>query len=225
MADLPVIYTVRLDVREEVEDEFNDWASGKHISDLMGAGFLSAVRFRSVKGEPKYLHLYELGSVNVLSSPKYASVMPNDKAGADLQEAVFNHSAAIFRQEVALNVPDAVGVSEGSVGGVRARHMITVSMEVAPDSADELIRWHREEHMPMLLEAQGMLTGRLCRRSGLHPDAPCHDPEWLSIYEMQSPDTLKDPKVKAANETEWAQRMHSVTTDANLGILERIAPA
>ena len=33
------------------------------------------------------------------------------------------------------------------------------------------------------------------------------------------------PKVKEANSTEWAQRMHAVTTEARLCILERITPA
>ena len=225
MAELPIIYTVRLNVKEDMEEEFNEWASGRHISDLKGAGFLSAVRFRSVKGEPRYLHVYELESPEILSSEQYANVSKGDDVGAGLLGSILNHSAALFRQEVAINVPADAATGESPIGGFRARHIITVRMEVAPDSSEELIRWHREEHIPTLLEAQGMLTGRLCRRIDLHPGTPCHEPAWLAIYEMESPDALKDPKVKAANETEWAQRMHSVTTDAKLGILERIAPA
>ena len=59
MADAPIIYTVRLNLSEDVEDEANRWNNTAHISDLLAAGFLSAVRFRSIRGEPKYLHLYE----------------------------------------------------------------------------------------------------------------------------------------------------------------------
>ena len=60
--------------------------------------------------------------------------------------------------------------------------------------------------------------------SRIHPRTPCLDPTWISIYEMSGPETLGDPKVKEANSTGWAQRMHAVTTEARLGILERITP-
>ena len=60
MPDLPIIYTIRLDMQEDVTEEANLWNNTRHISDLLGSGFLSAVRFRSLKGEPEYLHLYEL---------------------------------------------------------------------------------------------------------------------------------------------------------------------
>mgnify|MGYP004220348703 CR=1 FL=1 len=36
---------------------------------------------------------------------------------------------------------------------------------------------------------------------------------------------LEDSKVKAANKTEWAKRMHKVTSDVRLCVLERITPA
>ena len=224
MAGLPIIYTVRLDLKEDREEEFNEWASTRHISDLMDAGFLSAVRFRAVKGAPRYLHMYELSSSEILASEKYDNVRARDETGAGLRDAILNHSAAVFSQDVAVNVPSDVRSDGGPIGGIGSRFMITVRMEVDPAASQELVRWHREEHIPTLLQADGMLTGRLCHRIGLHPQTPCHEPEWLSIYEMESHDTLKDPKVKEANETDWAQRMHAVTTDVKLDILERIAP-
>ena len=55
MANLPIIYAVRMDVTDEVRDffeEFEEWASGRHIEDLMAAGFVSAQRFRASKGKP-----------------------------------------------------------------------------------------------------------------------------------------------------------------------------
>ena len=60
MGKLPIIYTVRIDLSKDIEEEANRWNNSAHISDLLGAGFLSAVRFQSLQGEPKYLHLYEL---------------------------------------------------------------------------------------------------------------------------------------------------------------------
>ena len=75
-----------------------------------------------------------------------------------------------------------------------------------------------------MLEAKGMITGRLSRRAE-HHRIPCRDPEWVAIYEMESADTLGDPNARSANETEWAKRMHSVTSDVRLCVLERFTPA
>ena len=221
MAKFPLIYAVRMDVTEEVRDLFEEWASTRHIEDLMAAGFLSAQRFRASKGKPEFLHLYELPNVELLSTDGYKAVARNDPQITKVRAGLQNHSASIYEQVV--NLP-----SEGNgdrVPSVGSRHLITVHLEVEEGKEDELIEWHREEHIPMLLQADGMLAGRLCRRMVQYPSLPCLDPTWVSIYEMSGPETLRDPKVGEANGTEWAQRMHSVTTEARLCILERITPA
>ena len=62
-------------------------------------------------------------------------------------------------------------------------------------------------------------------RAGLHPRTPCLDPEWISIWEIDDADALRHPDLKAANDTEWARRVHEFTTDIRLGLHERIHPA
>ena len=45
MPELPIIYTVRLDLTDEVRDEFERWAAGKHIQDVLThPGFMWARR-------------------------------------------------------------------------------------------------------------------------------------------------------------------------------------
>lgn len=221
MAKSPIIYTVRMDVTDEVRDLFEEWASTRHIEDLMAAGFQSAQRFRASKGKPEFLHLYELASVDLLSTDTYEAVARDDPYITDVRKGLQNHSASLYEQVVYL---PSNGDVEGTPG-VGARHLITVQLEVQEGKEDELIEWHRTEHIPTLLQAKGMLAGRLCRRTAKHPSTPCLDPTWVSIYEMSGPDTLRDPKVGEANGTEWAKRMHAVTTEARLCILERITPA
>ena len=103
MADLPIIYTVRLDMSQDVEEESNRWNNTNHISDLLGSGFLSAVRFRSIKGEPKYLHLYELPGLELLSTEAYANVRKNDTWGPKLSHGFSNHPASLYEQVLAVN--------------------------------------------------------------------------------------------------------------------------
>ena len=229
MADLPIIYTVRLDVTSEVRDDFDAWASTKHIDDLLAVGFLSATRFRASKGQPEYMHLYELPSPELLQTVAYQNVGKNDATVDRLHHGMSNHSASLYEQVIAVNVPETPrsfpSPRESSIGGVKSKHLITVQMDVEAGNQDELVRWHREEHIPTLLQAKGMVNGRLCRRVAKHPSTPCLDPEWVAIYEMEGPETLRDPKVKEANETEWAKRMHAATSDARLCVLERITPA
>ena len=85
MPDLPIIYTIRLDMQEDVTEEANLWNNTRHISDLLGSGFLSAVRFRSLKGEPEYLHLYELPNIDLLSTESYKNVRKYDDWGPEAE--------------------------------------------------------------------------------------------------------------------------------------------
>lgn len=229
MVELPIIYTVRLDLSPEVSNEFDAWAGTKHIDDLMSAGFLSAIRFKASMGQPEYLHLYELPNIGLMQTEKYQDVSKNDTSIAELRHGVLNHSASLYEQVVAVNVPETPrSVSSPritSIGGIRNKHLITVQMDVEAGQEEELVNWHREEHIPTLLETKGIVNGRLCRRVAKHPKTPCRDPEWVAIYEMEMADALGDPRVKAANKTDWAKRMHKVTSDVRLCVLKRITPA
>ena len=229
MAELPIIYTVRLDLSPEVRDEFDAWAGTKHIDDLLTAGFLSAIRFKASKGQPEYLHLYELPNLELMQTEMYQNVSKNDNTTAKLRHGILNHSASLYEQVVAVNVSETPQSFSNprttSVGGVTRRNLITVQMDVEAGREEELVKWHREEHIPTMLEAKGMVSGRLCRRVAKHPRTPCRDPEWVAIYEMESAETLEDPRVRAANETEWAKRVHEATSDVRLCVLERITPA
>ena len=231
MPDLPIIYTIRLDMQADVEEESNLWNNTRHISDLLGSGFLSAVRFRSLMGEPAYLHLYELPGIELLSTQAYKNVRINDDWGPKLSHGFSNHSASLYNQLVTVNINETPRTFEEprdpakSMGAVQSDFLITVRMDVHPDSAGELVKWHEEEHIPLLMKVPGFQSARLCRRGGLHPRTPCLDQEWISIYEIDNPDAARHPDVKAANGTEWAQRMHAVTTDVRLGLHQRIHPA
>lgn len=229
MEKLPIIYTVRIDLSKDIEKEANRWNNTAHISDLLAAGFLSAVRFQSLKGKPKYLHLYELPDATLLDTEIYRNVRKNDTWGAKLTHGFSNHSASLYEQILAVNVPVS-SLSDStprtnSIGSIRSKFLATVAMDVVPEAADELIKWHQQEHIPLILKADGVVNARLCRKQGKHPRTPSHDPEWISIYELDSLNALEHPKIKESNETEWAKRMHAKTSDVRISTLERIFPA
>jgi hypothetical protein len=57
------------------EDEFNAWYDTEHIPERQAVpGFLSARRFVSIEGHPRYLALYDLERRDVLDSEAYLNV-------------------------------------------------------------------------------------------------------------------------------------------------------
>ena len=60
------------DIDPAHENEFNRWYDEEHIGHLLAVpGFLSAGRYRALRGGPKYLAMYELEDHNVLRSTAY----------------------------------------------------------------------------------------------------------------------------------------------------------
>ncbi|MBM3926272.1 MAG: hypothetical protein FJ320_09890 [SAR202 cluster bacterium] len=231
MAELPIIYTVRLDLAPDIEEEANRWNNGPHITDLLNAGFLSAVRYRSTRGDPKYLHLYELDSIDTLKTETYANVAKNDTWAPKIRHGFLNHSASLYKQIVTVKIKETPREfkkprsSANSVGGVRSKYLVTIRLDVAPDGVEEFMQWNRTEHFHLILGIKGMASARLCRKAGQHPKNPSHDPEWVAIYEVDDLAALKDPRMKALNETDWAKRMHQKQSDIRFNVLERVHPA
>lgn len=69
---MKLIMEVRVDMDPEKENEFNDWYNNVHIPGIVNCpGFISGRRYRSVRGEPRYMALYEIESVEALKSPQF----------------------------------------------------------------------------------------------------------------------------------------------------------
>lgn len=63
------------DISPEREAEFNHWYDQEHVrGELANPGFRAARRFKALEGQPSYLALYELDSVDVLSTEAYSRV-------------------------------------------------------------------------------------------------------------------------------------------------------
>jgi len=63
------LYVVRMDADPEKEKQFNEWYNKEHIPALLKvSGVISANRFTSLEGTPKYIAIYELDNPNVRTS-------------------------------------------------------------------------------------------------------------------------------------------------------------
>ncbi len=223
------IYTVRLDLTPEVESEATKWNNTAHIQDLLNAGISSAVRYRSLQGNPKYLHLYEIPSPDTLYTDIYASVKKNDSWGPKISHGFKNHTATIYDQVLALQTlptPDrAVKEASDSWGSIRSDYLVTIRMDVGESHDPDFVSWNREEHLPGILDILTAKSARLCRTSGKqHPTNPSSDPKWLAIYEITSLDFMNDPILSKLNSTDSAKHFHSITSNRQINVLERIHP-
>ena len=70
------LYVVRLDADPEKEKEFNEWYNKEHIPALLQVpGVISANRFTSLEGTPKYIAIYELNNPNVRTSEAWKNAV------------------------------------------------------------------------------------------------------------------------------------------------------
>jgi hypothetical protein len=68
----PCLHIVRVDIDPAVEDAFNRWYDDVHIPALLACpGWLSARRYLSVDGGPKYAAVYEIAGPWVYETEEF----------------------------------------------------------------------------------------------------------------------------------------------------------
>ena len=74
-----VVYSVQLNIPADKEDEFNEWYNVDHVPALVGVpGVHCARRYVAVKGEPKYLAVYEMEDATILTSAEWNTARNSD---------------------------------------------------------------------------------------------------------------------------------------------------
>src|SRR5262245_13683394 len=85
----------------EMEEEFQDWYDTEHFPERQNTkGFLTAERFVCIDGFPRYLALYDLDDVGVLTGPEYAKIAGENYSRwtAHVVPRVWGHYRAAGRQ-------------------------------------------------------------------------------------------------------------------------------
>lgn len=73
------VLIVRMDVDPAKEEEFNKWYNSEHIPALVKVpGVLSAHRYVSKEGTPKYMAIYELSDLNVTKSDAWIKAVDTE---------------------------------------------------------------------------------------------------------------------------------------------------
>jgi len=78
MATATGLLAVWMQIPAEGEADLNDWYTKEHLPERIAIpGFLSALRYVSLEGEPKYMALYDLETPSVLYSDGYIDMRRN----------------------------------------------------------------------------------------------------------------------------------------------------
>ncbi|WP_435120190.1 hypothetical protein [Amycolatopsis thermoflava] len=178
---------------EVAEAEFHDWYDNEHAPARVGVpGIRSGYRYRELDGaRPSWLAWYEL-DLAALASPQYEVV----RRRSPREQSVVSRLATLDRRVYELT---------GSWGSGGAPAPVVVSVALS-GHADELERWYREEHVPLLLELPGWHRIRRYRRvEGAGPDL-------LAFHEIADVSLFESPAYRHATSTPWRDRVMSRVT-------------
>lgn len=169
----------------ELEDEFNEWYDEEHIPQRLALpGFGRALRYRETEGERRYLAVYEIDDMAVLSTPEYQRLKqePGERTARMLA------SVSGFTRYLCDHV------STEGVESTPHRYLSVVAFAVPEAEHAVVDDWYETEHSEMLLRAQDWL--RVRRYEVGSGDGP----SWthLALHELASLDALASEERAAA---------------------------
>src|SRR5260370_111722 len=100
-------------------------------------------------------------------------------------------------------------------------YVYVVQMDIPQHLEAEFNRIYDEDHVPTILKFPGVRSGTRYR---LEHSTVSGMPQYLAIYELDSPDVLKSaPWEKAGSYGDWATKIRPLTTSRHHSVFERIA--
>lgn len=144
--------TIWHDLLPQAKDAFYAWHNHEHMPERVGIpGFRRGRRYIAVSGAPEYFNLYEADSPEVLSGQDYLNRL---------------NAPTPWTREVVVafrNVTRAICRVLYSAGAGQGGSMLTLRFDVPDADADALSKLLRQQVLPPLADAAGVLGVHLCR--------------------------------------------------------------
>ena len=207
-----VLMMIRTDVRPEMETEWNKWYDTQHIPERLinAPGFISARRAVAIGDTPKYLTLYDLESIDALTTETYLNLREREASlPPDSFEAITpvlpNFSRRLFEQ---------IYPEEGEYRIPDTEIIFVVGHDIPPDREEEFNAWYNTEHIPAMVErVPGFVTAR--RFVAVKPELPPRVSDWLSspkfltLYDLESEDVLQSDTFLRETNSPWSSWVRS----------------
>ncbi|KAE8356924.1 Alpha/Beta hydrolase protein [Aspergillus coremiiformis] len=194
--------------------QFHDWYNTEHGPLRLRLPFVrNGFRYRAVDDiVPEWVALYDITDMVELTRETYLALRedgvktPREKAtmaqiAVDrcLYDCIDEQNASDYKPIE--EIPDTE-----AVGSILVSVVLTVPADAAKE--EDLRRWYREEHIPLLARVPGWRRSRLFVTSSIDPKA---SREFLALHEYGAINGLGDPEHKAAMDTPWRNRIMSET--------------
>ncbi|MBS0642565.1 MAG: DUF4286 family protein [Acetobacteraceae bacterium] len=207
------------DVDPAHEAEFNRWYDEEHINHLLKVpGFLSAARYRAMRGGPKYLAMYELEDHNVLRSSAFLNEVryrPTARRSATSPSSTGrNFLLNGYRQIFPMRTDPADMPTE------LPRYLQMGRMDIAAAMEEEFNDWYNTCYIPDFLTVPGVIRAR--RFVAIEAQ-----PKYLTVYEFENPGVPDTDAWKAKRDSNpWSRRVRpAMRLDAGSpAVFERIFP-
>jgi hypothetical protein len=186
------LLAVWTDIPAAVEEDFNRWYDEEHLAERMGIpGFLSARRYVSLQGTPKYIALYDTVDARVLQRDTYLKVLNNPTPWT---QRVRPHFQNFVRNEYELLL------ALGTIPTQAAPYVLLVRLETDPEHDAEFNDWYNTDHLPALTSVPGVYGARRYR-------ATAGSPKYLAVYELTNADVPKSDAWRKAADSPWTLEM------------------
>lgn len=171
------------------ETDFHDWYETEHIPQRMAVpGFEAAWRYEAIEGEPRYLACYFLDDMAALELPEYRRL----KSDPGERTARMLANVEGFTRYLCDGISDT-GEHDEQVGV-----MFAVAFAVPDEAAERFDAWYDDEHVAMLMQADGWLR---VRRFRARPGSD--GPPWthFALHELRDQSVMDAPERAAARDT------------------------
>ncbi|KAM5543029.1 hypothetical protein V8D89_003413 [Ganoderma adspersum] len=197
------------------DTEFNDWYDNEHVPLRMAIpSFHRTTRWAAADDQhPAYLATYDLTSCSILDEPPYNTLAHTRSVR---ETDVLARAELLDRRTYDLLEPDIVPATEGYDTRAPGPYFITLQARVRPEVEDDLNRWYRDEHIPLLAKVPGW---RRSRRYVLRDIGPAsgtgagaleekgRPPKYLAVHEWESLASFETEEFRHATSTPWRMRL------------------
>ena len=235
MSSDDLLFASRFNIPAGTSERFEHWCDIRHFPDLLDAGFHSAATFKSVKGEPEYLHLFEIPDLDVFDSPAFGDMCicdppcprPGCLAKEDPDRPGAQAMAAYFLDSSRAVYESFVTIGAGSPSGSPC--LFTARMDLDPTMEEEYLRWQERDVFPELAAIPGFISGLIGRRvDNFEPDElhahVAAEPTYIIMWEVESPDVYREdnPRLAAARARPDAARMRQAVRRNLINLAGRV---
>ena len=196
--DVKASMIVTLKTKGIGQDEIDDWYDLEHIPERIALpGFVSAERWTVEGDSPFSLTLYDVTTLDVLTSAPYLAITGDNKSP---------WTCRVFPRTERNRYEAVITLDKRKPGREKAEGLLVVGMNVEPAMEAEFNRWYDEEHVPNLFAIPGVLGAR-------RYEARAGGQKHIAMYHLTAPEVQASPAWKTAIDTPWGSKVRPHTSD------------